>query len=207
LGKEWTDAEIGKYLKEHVGKKYKIRKCADIEDEVAKLLASGEVVARFNGRAEWGARALGNRSILANPSDFNTIKLINEMIKNRDFWMPFTPSMLAAEEKRYTLNPKKVFAPYMAITFESTAEAQRDLPAAMHPYDHTIRPQMVLKEWNQSYHKLITAFKKRTGIGGVLNTSFNLHGEPNVNSPADAIHTMDNSGLRNLAIGSWLVQK
>jgi carbamoyltransferase len=161
----------------------------------------------MNGRAEWGARALGNRSILANPSDFETIRIINEMIKNRDFWMPFTPSMLESEEKRYIVNPKGIPAPYMCVTFDSTPLAQKHLQAAMHPYDKTVRPQLVSKAWNPSYHATISAFKALTGIGAVLNTSFNLHGEPNVNSPQDAIHTLEHSGLRNLAIGHWMVQK
>lgn len=208
LGKSWTDEEIGEYLKrEEVDKRYKVKLVKNIEEVIASLLAKGEVVARFNGRAEWGARALGNRSILANPSNFDTIKVINEMIKNRDFWMPFTPSMLNTEEKRYFVNPKSIFAPYMCITFHSTPLAQQHLPAAMHPYDKTIRPQLVIESWNPSYYKMIKTFKHYTGIGAVLNTSFNLHGEPNVNSPQDAIHTMDNSGLRNLAIGNWIVQK
>jgi carbamoyltransferase len=208
LGASWTDEEIEAYLTNCGAKKrYKVRKFENIEEEIARLLANGEVVARMNGRAEWGARALGNRSILANPSNFETVKHINEMIKNRDFWMPFTPSMLSLEQKRYIINPKKIEPYYMCITFDSTPLAQEHLKAAMHPYDKTIRPQAVLQEWNPSYYAIISAFKKKTGIGAVLNTSLNLHGEPNVNSPADAIHTLDNSGLKHLAIGKFLVQK
>ena len=208
LGKEWTNDDIKEYIqREGIDKRYNVRHFAEIEEKVAELLAKGEVVARFNGRAEWGARALGNRSILANPSNFETVRVINEMIKNRDFWMPFTPSILDTDMKRYVLNPKNIFAPYMCITFESTKLAREHLAAAMHPYDKTLRPQDVREAWNPSYYKIIRAFKKRTGIGAVLNTSFNLHGEPNVNSPADAIHTMDNSDLRNLAMGNYLIQK
>jgi carbamoyltransferase len=161
----------------------------------------------MHGRAEWGARALGNRSILANPSHFDTVKVINEMIKNRDFWMPFTPSILDTDERRYVRNPRSIQATYMCITFDSTPLAEDHLAAAMHPYDKTLRPQVVIESWNPSYYKLIKAFKQLTGIGGVLNTSFNLHGEPNVNSPADAIHTLEQSGLKHLVINNILIQK
>ena len=121
--------------------------------------------------------------------------------------MPFTPSVLAEDMDRYIQNSNRIFAPYMCITFDSTEEAHKDLPAAIHPRDKTARPQCVLKEWNPDYYELISEFKKKTGIGAVLNTSFNLHGEPNVCTPEDAIHTMDNSGLEYLAIGSYLLKK
>ena len=85
--------------------------------------------------------------------------------------------------------------------------AQKHLKAAIHPRDKTIRPQCVVKSWNPNYYEIIREFKKKTGIGAVLNTSFNLSGEPNVCSPKDAIHTMDNSDLKYLAIGSFLLEK
>lgn len=178
-----------------------------IEKEVAKLLASNSVVGRFKGRAEWGARALGNRSILANPSSRDNVKLINEMIKGRDFWMPFATSLLAEDMDRYLINPTRMMAPYMAITFETTEKAHRELPAALHPYDLTSRPQMVSKEMNPEYHALISHFKELTGISGILNTSFNLHGEPNVEAPIDALRTFEHSGLPHLAIGNYLISK
>jgi carbamoyltransferase len=108
---------------------------------------------------------------------------------------------------RYIQNHNRIFAPYMCITFDSTQEARRDLKAALHPKDSTVRPQCVIKDWNPDYHEIISEFKKLTGIGGVLNTSFNLHGEPNVCSPADAIYTLDNSGLNYLAMGRYLLSK
>src|SRR6185436_12969936 len=92
----------------------------DIEKTVATLLSRGEIVARFKGRAEWGARALGNRSILANPSRFDVIKEINDQIKSRDFWMPFAPSIKAERLTKYVHNPKKIPVPYMIMTLDST---------------------------------------------------------------------------------------
>lgn len=178
-----------------------------VATRVATLLAQDEIVARCCGREEWGARALGNRSILCNPSGFQNIERLNSKIKCRDFWMPFTPSLLAEEMGRYVVNPRGVFAPYMAITFDSTPLARRHFSAAVHPRDFTMRPQAVVEEWNQDYHRLIAKFRDITGIGGLLNTSFNLHGEPNVSTPEDAIRTVRNSGLDYVLIGDVLFKK
>jgi len=208
LGLDYSDAEIEKAFEE-IGahSKYSITKPSNINVKVAELLAENQVVARCSGRMEFGARALGNRSILANPSQFSNLQFINDAIKSRDFWMPFTPSILEEEMPRYIKDYQRIFAPYMCITFDATEEAKVDLVAAIHPRDGTARPQCVKKSWNPDYYEIIYSFKKLTGIGGVLNTSFNLHGEPNVCSPLDAIHTLENSGLKNLVLGSYLIQK
>lgn len=211
LGNEYSEKQIEEYLKFNgCFKKYQVEKFSGLfalEKKVAELLSKNQVVARFAGRSEWGARALGNRSILANPSSRETVKLINEMIKNRDFWMPFAASILEEDQGRYLVNPKKMPAPYMAITFNTTPLAKEHLRAAIHPYDYTCRPQIVFKDWNPSYYALILEFKKFTGIGGVLNTSFNLHGEPNVETPENAVKTFENSGLQYLALGDFLISK
>lgn len=211
LGNEYTNQQIETYLQESgCFSKYNVQKFDDefvLAKHVAKLLSENNVVARFAGRTEWGARALGNRSILANPSSRDTLRLINEMIKNRDFWMPFAASILKEDEGKYLVKPKKIDAPFMAITFSTAELAEKHLSAAIHPYDFTCRPQVVEYAANPSYHTLISEFKNLTGIGGVLNTSFNLHGEPNVESPKDAIHTLEDSGLKYLAIGNFLVSK
>lgn len=187
--------------------RYEITRPVNINKEVARLLANDKIVARCSGRMEFGARALGNRSILANPSKFENLELINSAIKSRDFWMPFTPSILEEDMSRYIINSERIFSPYMSITFDTTNEARSHLKAAIHPRDWTARPQCVVQSWNPDYHELISEFKQLTGIGAVLNTSFNLHGEPNVCSPRDALHTMDNSGLQYLALGSFLLEK
>ena len=178
-----------------------------IEKKVAEILAGNNVIGRFSGRAEWGARALGNRSILANPSSMNNVKLINEMIKNRDFWMPFATSIMYEEGEKYLHNEKMKLSPYMAITFETKPLAEKNIIAALHPYDLTSRPQTVTKEANEKYWNIINEFKNITDIGGILNTSFNLHGEPNVENPYDAIRTFDLSGMKYLAIGNYLLSK
>jgi carbamoyltransferase len=208
LGPEYGEDYIQDFIeKEKLNNNYLIKKVKNINLEVAKLLAKGEIVARCSGRSEWGARALGNRSILSDASNQETIRILNETIKDRDFWMPFTPSILDTYEKKYIVNPKELFSPYMVITFNSTLLANKDLPAAMHPYDKTIRPQIVTKKYNKDYYEIINHFSKLTGRGGILNTSFNLHGRPNVLTPEDAIYTVKNSSLKFLAMGDYLFEK
>jgi carbamoyltransferase len=179
----------------------------DIERRVAELIANGQVVARFSGRMEFGARALGNRSILANPADPRIIKTINEMIKKRDFWMPFAPSVNVERVNDYMIKPMDVSAPYMILSFDSVLEKIPVFAAAVHPYDSTARPQEVMKSHNLSYHRLIQYYGEITGEEIILNTSFNLHGFPIVYTPQQALTTFDNSGLQHLAIGPFLVSK
>jgi carbamoyltransferase len=208
LGPEYSDSEIEAALRS-----YKFKSCVErknhneVERAVAELLAKGSVVARFKGRMEFGARALGNRSILANPSVPGVVKIINEMIKCRDFWMPFAPSVLAERSERYFFKPKPVEAPYMILTLDSRPEKREAMAAAIHPYDATGRPQEVYASWNPDYHQLISHFEELTGEAIILNTSFNLHGEPVVCSPEDALRVFDISGLEHLAIGNFLLSK
>jgi carbamoyltransferase len=208
LGSQNSDDEIENYLKT-VSDRYSFEKLSNEEaaQRAAKLLSEDKVIARCAGREEWGARALGNRSILCNAKHFKNIDILNQYIKDRDFWMPFTPSILKEDIDLYIENPRNINAPYMCITFESTELARKNIPAALHPYDKTIRPQAVDKEWNPQYHALLTEFKKLTGISGILNTSFNLHGEPVVSNFVDVIHTMDNSKLKYALINNFLVEK
>lgn len=206
LGKEWSREEIETSLKEIEGEGLKISYHENIEENVAQLLAQGEVVARFKGREEFGARALGNRSILANPGKWAVVSEINDMIKQRDFWMPFACSMLEEDHQRYIKNSHKNCGRYMIMAFNGADEIG-EIVAGTHPRDKTVRPQIVNKDQAPDYHKLIQSFKKNTGIAAVLNTSFNLHGFPLVHSPDDAIHVLKKSGLKNLALGNFLIQK
>ena len=206
-GPQYSDEQIEEHVRGfRFSTEVSFTRVTPIEPRVATLLAAGEVVARFNGREEFGARALGNRSILANPSDPAVIRVINEAIKARDFWMPFAPSVLAESNGQYLVNPKGISAPYMILSFDTTPH-RADLRAALHPYDFTARPQEVSAAWNPSYHHLLTEFQRLSGIAAVLNTSFNLHGYPIVSRPDDALEVFDRSGLRHLAIGNWLVEK
>ncbi len=179
----------------------------DIEDTIASLISSGEIVARYWGREEFGARALGSRSILSDPRKLENIVEINKMIKQRDFWMPFAGSMRSEDAEKNLYNPKKHNSPFMIITFD-TNDGVKNFRAATHPYDLTIRPQVVEKSKNPHYYKILNNFHKITGSnGGLLNTSFNLHGYPIVSSPLDAVNVFHKSGLKFLALDKYLLRK
>lgn len=206
LGTAYDDAEILRVLEgqqETGGYHF----CEAGPAEAAEILSRGEVMGCFQGRMEFGARALGNRSILADPRNPKVIQRINDQVKVRDFWMPFAPSIKADREHDYMVNPKRIDARYMTMAFESTATGKAAIPAALHPYDLTGRPNVVDPGQNQRYHDLIEAFEKLTGVGALLNTSFNLHGEPVVEKPEDAMSTFLRSGLRHMNIGGFLVSK
>ncbi|MBI4294806.1 MAG: hypothetical protein HY669_01400 [Chloroflexi bacterium] len=201
-GAEYDDGLLEQALAS-AGWKEKARYCQDIEAEVAEALARGKVIARFKGRDELGPRALGNRSILADPRDLKVIRKINFAIKHRDFWMPFAPSILENRMHDYLVHGRP--ARYMVEAFDTTEKGEQ-LIAALHPFDLTARPQTV-NEWNPSYEHLLSAFQSLTGVGGVLNTSFNLHGYPIVGTPETALWTLEQSGLDGLALGNWMVSK
>jgi len=208
LGPALDDADIETVIrKRDLAGRFKVREHEDAESRIADLLVSDGVVARCAGRMEFGARALGNRSILANPSDHRVVTIINTMIKNRDFWMPFAPSILREREADYIVNPKGLSSPYMMLAFPTNPARRDQIVAAVHPQDGTARAHLVDEAWNPAYHRLIREFESRTGIGAVLNTSFNLHGEPLVCSPDDAIDTFERSGLPHLALGRWIISK
>ena len=153
----------------------------------AEALARGEIVFFCQGRMEFGSRALGHRSILSDPSKISQIQKINDTIKKRDFWMPFTPSIIDTDYNKYVKNHKKINSSFMTICFDSTKIARSHLAAAIHPYDNTIRPQKVTKKTCEKYYKLIKQFKKLTGIGALLNTSLNVHDKPIINQPTDIL--------------------
>jgi carbamoyltransferase len=187
--------------------RYTVSEHERIEERIADLLVSDGVVARCAGRMEFGARALGNRSILANPSDHRVVSLINRMIKNRDFWMPFAPTILREREADYLVNPKGLASPHMMVAFATNPKRRDEIIAAVHPHDATARAHLLEETWNPSYHRVVREFERRTGIGAVLNTSFNLHGEPLVCSAADAVDTFERSGLPHLALDRFLISK
>lgn len=205
LGHMITKEEIADVLREAEGK-FEIVPAVSAS-QIAALLAQDLVIARCAGRMEFGARALGNRSILCNPRNPKNLDRVNEKIKFRDFWMPFTPSILDYRTSEYLVNPKKIESRFMTLGFETTARAREDLPAALHPADHTARPQFVTKDANPEYYELLQEFEKITGVGALLNTSFNLHGEPIVRGARDAWHTFVDSELDGLILNDTLILK
>ena len=202
LGAEYSNNEILKELKSN-GCKYK--KVSDPASEAAKLLDSGKVIGWYQGRSEIGARALGHRSILADPRLAGMKLKINKKIKYREEFRPFAPAVLSEHAAEYfNIKDKKI--PYMNITVNAKKNKINLIPATVH-IDGTSRVQTVSMDENKNFYKLIAAFKKKSGIPVVLNTSFNLKGQPIVETPRDAIMTFYGCGLDSLIIGKYLIKK
>ncbi|MDP9022202.1 MAG: hypothetical protein M3N57_05760 [Actinomycetota bacterium] len=206
-GPEITDADVEREIEPLRERGYAVSYLGDaIDERIGEMVADGEVVARARGRMEFGARALGNRSIIADPTRKDVVREINDMIKSRDFWMPFAPAVLEEEEHLYIHNPRKMLAPWMIMTFDTTDRAD-ELAGAIQPYDRTARPQVVRQEDNPDFYRLIRTFRDRTGRGAVLNTSFNLHGSPIVAGAREAVEVLRRSGLRHLGVAGYLISK
>lgn len=168
---------------------------APTHDQAGAWLDQGHIIARFSGRMEFGQRALGNRSILADPRRAESVERLNQKIKYRDFWMPFTPSMTIETAEKMLDNPKGIYSPFMTMAFDLKEQYRDTIPAAIHPADKTARPQMLKREDNPGYYDLLKAFEKKSGMGCLMNTSFNLHGDAIVETPDDAIETFKKSDL------------
>lgn len=201
LGPEYSDADIEQEMAS-TGVAYE--KVENIAERTAELIDRGLLVGWFQGRMEAGPRALGARSILADPRREDSRDRVNGAVKYREYWRPFCPSVKAEAADRYI--GEQVDAPYMIMAFEATTRAREEIPAVVH-VDGTMRVQTVDRERFPDFHRLISAFESRTGIPALLNTSFNVKGEPLVCSPRDALRTFFSTGLDALAIGSFLVIK
>jgi len=175
---------------------------------IARLLKNGEIIAIARGREEFGARALGNRSIIANPSIENIVQKINESIKNRDFWMPFAMTILKEKHNKYISNVKKIRSDFMTIGFNTITKNLKNIKSATHPYDKTVRPQILEKSFNKFFYSIINNFYKTTKIPAVLNTSLNLHGLPICSNMSDIKNTFIKSDLKYLYINDkFLIKK
>lgn len=203
-GRSWENEEILEALKKS---SYNIKWEYDdyIEGSVAEMLSKGMVGGWFQGRMELGPRALGNRSVLADPRDVNVTTRLNTTIKRRPAFQPFCQSMLKEHEKSYIVNHKGIDSSYMIMAFESTKRGLKETPAVVH-VDNSIRPQLIKGNQNKEFHSLIKEFNKITGIPVVLNTSFNRSGEPIVNKPEEAIEDLVYGKLDFLAIGNYLIK-
>jgi carbamoyltransferase len=176
----------------------------DICQATAKELADGRIVAWFQGRMEAGPRALGCRSILADPRKVSNRDKINSIVKFREPWRPFCPSILAEHAGRYFEN--YVVSPFMIIAFKANERLQSDAPAVVH-IDGTCRVQFVEEKANPLFHKLISSFEHLTGVPILLNTSFNVKGEPIVCTISDALRTFWSTGLEILVAGDFMIKK
>ena len=174
----------------------------NIEKKVAELISQGRIIARYNGRAEWGPRTLGNRSILADPRDPKIREKLNA-IKDRDWFRPVCPSIL--EEKTPEFFGIKN-SPFMLLTVKANPKKVSLIPGALHQ-DKTARLQTINRVQNPSFYKIIKEFNKITGIPLVINTSFNFRGQPIVNTVDDALACFFATGIDVLAIGNFLIEK
>lgn len=176
----------------------------EICKETAKLLSNNQIIGWFQGASEMGARALGARSIIANPFDAKIKDKINSEVKHREEWRPYCPSLLGEFADKYLKNSMN--SKYMILACEATAELKEKAPAVVH-VDNTVRPQCIKKEDTPIWHNLLSEFNAISDIPVLLNTSFNVRGEPIVNSPLDAIRTFYSTGLNSLVIGNFILTK
>jgi len=200
LGPKFNNTEIKNVLDKH---KISYKKVINIEKIAAESLANGKIVAWFQGRMEGGPRALGNRSILANPKIASMHKIVNE-IKSRENWRPLAPSIM--EEYREDYFNKGSFSPFMLQNHQVYKNKAKEIPAVVHT-DLTSRYQSVTKKTNGRYYRLINEFYKITGTPVVLNTSFNIAGEPIVCTPDQAIRSFYSCAIDCLAIGDYWITK
>lgn len=203
LGPGFSAGEIRSEL-EKCGLPYAVHE--NIEKKIAKLLSEGYVVARFNGRMEYGPRALGNRSILYRATDPSVNDWLNKSLKRTEF-MPFAPSTLAeyASQCYVGVNGASNAARFMTLTFDCTDWMKTHCPGVVH-VDGTARPQIVHEQDNPSYYKIIEEYRRLTGLPSIINTSFNIHEEPIVCTPQDAVRAFKIGHLDYLAIGNFLVK-
>ena len=179
-------------------------KLSDPAPTAAELLAQGRILGWFQGRMEFGPRALGSRSILADPRDPEMNAKVNNAVKFREWWRPFAPSIKKEAAGEYLESATD--SPFMILTAQVRLEKRGVIPSVTH-VDGSARPQTVEKEVNPLYRRLIDEFEKRTNVPVIMNTSFNLRGEAIVHTPTDAIRTFFSSGMDALVIGCYLVEK
>lgn len=202
-GREYSSSEILKELRKTTGIVYK-KIGKELAKKTAKLLVEGKVVGWFQGRGEWGPRALGQRSVIADPRKVATKDRINDILKGREWFMPFAPSILSEKAPVYLKMLTK--APFMIIADDIRRDSKKDLLATIH-VDDTVRPHLVTKEANRLYWEVIKEFGKLTGVSVILNTSFNKHGLPIVYSPKDAIEHLKWGTIDVLVIGQYLAER
>jgi carbamoyltransferase len=203
LGPAYSEKEMEAALRQR-GVEFEHHK--DISTKVAELLTKGKVVARCDGAMEYGPRALGNRTIMYPATDPAVNKWLNDRLKRTEF-MPFAPVTLAEEAHRCYKNLRGAEYPakFMTITFDCTDFMRSVSPAAVH-VDNTARPQLIDEQTNPGYYRIVKEYFKHTGIPSVINTSFNMHEEPIVCTPDDAIRAFQLGHLDYLALGPFLVK-
>jgi carbamoyltransferase len=202
LGPEFSETQIQQEL---LKSGLTVNQSPNIELKIAQLLSEGHVVARFNGRMEYGPRALGNRSILYQATDPSVNDWLNKNLRRTEF-MPFAPSTLGeyAAQSYLGIDGAEDSSRFMTLTFGCTEWMKKKCPGVVH-VDGTARPQLVYKSDNPTYYQILDEYRKLTGLPSIINTSFNIHEEPIVCTPADAIRAFKIGNLDYLAIGNCLV--
>ncbi len=203
FGPEYNEKEIKKTLDNF---KIKYERAKNIYLDTARELANGKIIGWFQGKMEFGPRALGNRSILADPRKKNNKDLVNKAVKFRENFRPFAPAVLDEDKNEIFEMPKKREVNFMERVYKIKKSWLKRIPAVVH-VDNTGRIQTVNKSINPKFFQLISEFKKMTGVPVILNTSFNLNNEPIVMSPQDAIKSFYTCGLDTLVIGSFIIRK
>lgn len=203
FGPDYSSAEIESILRRSGLPFIRFQKS---EEQLGNLIVQGTIVARFYGKTEYGPRALGNRSILCRPDDSALCSRLNTFL-HRPYFMPYAPAVLAREANRCFENiaGAEQTARFMNIAFQATPWFKQIAPAVVH-LDGSVRPQL-LDETNASLCEIVEVVYRQTGIPCVLNTSFNLHGEPTICTPDDALRTFIDSAIDYLAIGNFLVSR
>lgn len=204
LGTDYTDEDIENALKKSG---FAYSHPDNVEAAIARLLADKKIVARFSGKMEYGPRALGNRSILYHCQDRTVNSWLNEQL-NRTEFMPFAPVLLKEDAHEYLVNYDKKHdyaAEFMTVTYNVTPKCSETAPAITH-VDKTARPQIVTEEINRSYYHILKEYKKLTGHSILVNTSFNMHEEPIVRTPEEAITAFAQSKIHALAIGNFIIE-
>ena len=206
LGPNFSENEIQNFLRT---KKISYKKFPrkELLKTVAKLISQDKIVGWFQGRMEWGPRALGNRSILASPINPKMRDIVNDKIKHREDFRPFAGTVLQEDVHKYFEVPEKNHeSPFMLFVFKVKPEAHKSIPAIIH-VDGTCRVQTVSRQQNELYYDLIKEFKKLTGTSVVLNTSFNLAGESIVCTPKEAYEDFVKTPMDYLVLGNYLISK
>ena len=201
LGEGFFNDDIKKQLEES---KLPYEYYDDIVSKTAELIAHGNIVGWFQDRSEWGPRALGNRSILADPTRPDMKDRINKCVKHREDFRPFAPSI--ALEAAGTFFEGIESNPFMLFVVKAKDIAKKKIPAVVH-VDGTSRVQTVSRDINPRYYQLLKAFEKIKAVPVLLNTSFNVNNDPIVNSPQDAIRCFYSTGIDYLVIGNYLLAK
>ena len=201
LGPEYSEDEMRRELEKA---DLPFERFDGVEEKIADLAADDVVVARFNGRMEYGPRALGNRTVLYRAADPSVNSWLNQRLGRTEF-MPFAPATMFEHrhENYQRIDGGEYTAQFMTITFDCTDKMITENPAAVH-VDGTARPQLVTPTSNPSFHKILTAFRERTGVATLINTSFNMHEEPIVCSPYDAVRAFTMGKLGVLALGPYI---